>query len=84
MSLPDAVEEPPSLVPYSSAAAKVLELTFRESLRLGHSFVGTEHVLLALLEHENGAGPLHDLGVDKTAAEANVVERLSLLRAALG
>ena len=36
-------------------AKKALELTFREALRLGHNYVGTEHLLLALLELEDGA-----------------------------
>ena len=84
VTLPEAVDEPPSLVPYSSAAAKALELTFREALRLGHDYVGTEHVLLALLEQESGTGPLSDLSVDKAAVEDNVLERMSLLRKAFG
>ncbi|MGP3637113.1 Clp protease N-terminal domain-containing protein [Streptomyces sp. 24-1644] len=42
--------------PYDAGARKVLELTFREALRLGHSYVGTEHILLALLESEGGTG----------------------------
>ena len=84
VTLPDPVDEPPSLVPYSSAAAKALELTFREALRLGHDYVGTEHVLLALLEQESGTGPLSDLSVDKAAVEDNVLERMSLLRKAFG
>ena len=84
VTLPDAVDEPPSLVPYSRAAAKALELTFREALRLGHDYIGTEHVLLALLEHEAGTGPLSDLSVDKAAVEDNVLERISLLRDAFG
>ena len=84
VTLPDAVDEPPSLVPYSSAAAKALELTFREALRLGHDYVGTEHILLALREQEAGTGPLSDLSVDKAAVEDNVLERISLLRDAFG
>ena len=84
VTLPDAVDEPPSLVPYSSAAAKALELTFREALRLGHDYVGTEHILLALREQEAGTGPLSDLSVDKAAVEDNVLERISLLRKAFG
>ena len=84
VTLPHPVDEPPSLVPYSSAAAKALELTFREALRLGHDYVGTEHVLLALLEHESGTGPLSDLSVEKAAVEENVLKRTSLLRKAFG
>jgi ATP-dependent Clp protease ATP-binding subunit ClpA len=44
----------------------------RESLRLGHSYVGTEHILLGLLEAEEepGAQILSELGVTKAGAEA--------------
>ncbi|MEV7794831.1 Clp protease N-terminal domain-containing protein [Streptomyces sp. NPDC087512] len=76
-ALPPAAEEAPELVPYGPAAKKVLELTFREALRLGHGYIGTEHILLALLEHENGEGVLSGLGLDKEAAERYVTEVLA-------
>ena len=79
ITLPAAVEEAPSLVPYDEGAKKALELTFREALRLGHNYVGTEHLLLALLEHEDGAGPLSRLGVDKADVEHRIVAALSSL-----
>ncbi|GGW40529.1 Clp protease N-terminal domain-containing protein [Streptomyces caelestis] len=78
-ALPPAVEEAPELVPYGQAAKKVLELTFREALRLGHNYIGTEHILLALLEHENGQGVLSGLGIDKERTEqyvARVLEKI--------
>ncbi|MEW1562253.1 Clp protease N-terminal domain-containing protein [Streptomyces sp. NPDC093509] len=75
-ALPPATDEIPELVPYGPAAKKVLELTFREALRLGHNYVGTEHILLALLEFENGTGVLSGVGVDKAAAEAHIVALL--------
>jgi hypothetical protein len=75
-ALPPAVEEAPELVPYGQAAKKVLELTFREALRLGHNYIGTEHILLALLEHENGEGVLSGLGIDKERTERYVAEVL--------
>ncbi|MFD6299782.1 MULTISPECIES: Clp protease N-terminal domain-containing protein [unclassified Streptomyces] len=75
-ALPPAADEIPELVPYGPAAKKVLELTFREALRLGHNYVGTEHILLALLEFENGTGVLSGVGVDKAAAEAHIVALL--------
>ena len=46
----------------------MLELTFREALRLGHNYIGTEHILLALLELEDGTGVLSGLGLDKEAS----------------
>jgi Clp amino terminal domain, pathogenicity island component len=70
--LPPATDQVPDLVPFDPQARKALELTFREALRLGHNYVGTEHILLALLELEDGAGVLTGLGVDKSAAEANI------------
>jgi len=78
------VEEAPELVPYASDAQKVLELTFREALRLGHNYVGTEHILLALLEFENGEGILSDLGIHKPATEAWVAQALTKLTVAPG
>ncbi|GHD47219.1 Clp protease N-terminal domain-containing protein [Streptomyces galbus] len=78
-ALPPAAEDAPELVPYGQDAKKVLELTFREALRLGHNYVGTEHLLLALLEHENGSGVLSGLGIDKAATERYVAEALARL-----
>ncbi|MEW2587640.1 Clp protease N-terminal domain-containing protein [Streptomyces virginiae] len=76
-ALPPAQAELPALVPFDASAKKALELTVREALRLGHDFVGTEHILLALLELENGEGLLSGLGLDKAAAEATVNEALA-------
>ncbi|MFE0648982.1 Clp protease N-terminal domain-containing protein [Streptomyces sp. NPDC059534] len=76
-TLPPAAAEVPALVPYDAAAKKVLELTFREALRLGHHYVGTEHILLALLEHEDGEGVLSGLGLDKATAEREIAEAIS-------
>jgi ATP-dependent Clp protease ATP-binding subunit ClpA len=60
--------EPPVLIPYGPAAKKVLELSMREALRLGHNYIGTEHLLLALLDRESETGGvLTALGVDKAA-----------------
>jgi hypothetical protein len=78
-ALPPAVEDPPSLVPYDQAARKVLEVTVREALRLGHNYVGTEHLLLALLEEEPDGGVLSTVGLDKAAVEADVLRQLAAL-----
>ena len=74
----DADAEQAPLIPFDAAARKALELTFREALRLGHDYVGTEHVLLALLENENGDGLLTSLGVTKARVEADLVAALDL------
>ncbi|WP_055599757.1 Clp protease N-terminal domain-containing protein [Streptomyces aureus] len=76
-TLPPPAAEVPALVPYDAAAKKVLELTFREALRLGHNYVGTEHILLALMEHEDGTGVLADLGLDKETAERQITETIA-------
>ncbi|CAN5845729.1 Clp protease N-terminal domain-containing protein [soil metagenome] len=77
VALPPPDGEPLELVPFNGPAKKVLELTFREALRLGHNYIGTEHLLLALLESEDDAGPLHRLGVDKAKAENDLAGLLS-------
>jgi len=71
--VPPAVEQPPDLVPFDGRAKKALELTFREALRLGHNYIGTEHILLALLELEDGSGPLSGLGLTKAEVEPVLV-----------
>jgi len=68
-ALPPAAGPVPALIPFDPQAKKALELTFREALRMGHNYVGTEHILLALLELEKGTGVLTGLGLDKAAAE---------------
>ncbi|WFE30120.1 Clp protease N-terminal domain-containing protein [Solwaraspora sp. WMMD791] len=69
-ALPPPVDQVPELVPFDAHVRKVLELTFREALRLDDRAVGTAHVLLALLEFAADTGPLADLGITKAAAEA--------------
>ena len=70
--------DPSALVPFDAATAKILELTFREALRLGHDYVGTEHVLLAVLEFENGTGLLSGLGVTRDRVETDLAAALDL------
>lgn len=79
--LPERVAEPPVLVPYDAGSKKVMELTFREALRLGHNYVGTEHILLALLEYEDGTGVLAELGLEKEAVEKELVAALAQFEA---
>lgn len=78
-ALPARAAEIPDLIPYDASARKALELTFREALRLGHNHIGTEHLLLALLELEDGDGPLSAAGIRKGAAEATILEVLAAL-----
>lgn len=81
---PPRADEVPVLVPFNGPSRKVFELTLREALRLGHNYIGTEHVLLALLNAEDDDGPLHRLGVDKAAVESNLAAALQSLTRADG
>ena len=75
-TLPAAVADVPALIPFDGSAKKALELTFREALRLGHNYIGTEHLLLALLEREDGDGVLTGLGLDKARTEESIAAAL--------
>jgi ATP-dependent Clp protease ATP-binding subunit ClpA len=79
VTLPPRVDDVPALIPFSPAAKKVLELTFRQALRLGHNYIGTEHILLALLEAEEDDGALHGLGVDMDRTGSEIVSVLESL-----
>jgi hypothetical protein len=76
-ALPPAADQVPDLVPFDPQARKALELTYRQALRMGHNYIGTEHILLALLELEDGTGTLTGLGIDRDAAEAHVARALA-------
>jgi hypothetical protein len=75
--LPGPAAEVPELIPFDAGARKALELTFREALRLGHNYIGTEHMLLALLETEGETGVLADLGLQKSRVEHSILTLLS-------
>ena len=81
-ALPEAGRPARRHATFSVGATKVVELSVRESLRLGHDYVGTEHQLLALLESgdEPGARVLTGLGVTKPAAEEWTLQALAELR----
>jgi hypothetical protein len=76
-TLPPPAADAPNLVPYGPDARKTLEVTFREALRLGHNYIGTEHVLLALLETEGDDGVLTTLGIDKATVEDYIVTAIT-------
>lgn len=75
-------EEPPTHIPFGSSSKKLLQLTLREALRLGHNYVGTEHILLAVLSQEDdlAATKLTELGVTKDRIETYVLEALDAFR----
>jgi hypothetical protein len=65
-------------IPFTPRAKKVRELTVREALRLGHNYVGTEHILLGLFAEEEGlaAKVLTELDVSKDEVEAWILAAL--------
>jgi hypothetical protein len=81
-TLPPRDDSAAALVPYGAAARKTLEVTFREALRLGHNYIGTEHILLALLETEPDGGILVGLGLGKAAVEDQIIAALPRVRRA--
>ncbi len=81
-TLPPRSDQVPGLIPYDAAGKKALQLTFREALRLGHNYIGTEHLLLALIELEDGAGVLADLGIDRDGTEVRIAAAFEGIRSA--
>jgi hypothetical protein len=74
----------PGHVPFDSRTLKALELTLREALALGHNYIGTEHILLGLLEEEKsqGGGTLAGLGITEERALGWLVPVLEQMAAA--
>jgi ATP-dependent Clp protease ATP-binding subunit ClpA len=70
---------PSGHIPFTPRAKKVLELSLREALELGHDYIGTEHLLLGLIREGEGvaAQVLVQLGADLARARGQVIELLS-------
>jgi ATP-dependent Clp protease ATP-binding subunit ClpC len=70
---------PTGHIPFTPRAKKVLELSLREALQLGHSYIGTEHLLLGLIREGEGvaAQVLTKLGADTNKVRQQVVQLLS-------
>jgi hypothetical protein len=65
---PATVDEPVTgQIPFSPRTKKMMHIAVREALKLGHNYVGTEHLLLSVLEFEeaSGGGPLTGLGITR-------------------
>ncbi len=72
-------QQPPSgHIPFTPRAKKVLELSLREALQLGHSYIGTEHLLLGLLKEGEGVATqvLTKLGADSNKVRTTVQQML--------
>jgi ATP-dependent Clp protease ATP-binding subunit ClpC len=69
----------PGSPPFTPRAKKVLELSLREALQLGHSYIGTEHMLLGLVREGEGvaAQVLSDLGADMARVRTQVIQMMS-------
>src|SRR5487761_1369703 len=65
--------------PFTPRAKKVLELSLREALQLGHNYIGTEHMLLGLVREGEGvaAQVLVSLGADLSRVRQQVIQLLS-------
>jgi ATP-dependent Clp protease ATP-binding subunit ClpA len=70
---------PSGHIPFTPRAKKVLELSLREALQLGHNYIGTEHILLGLIREGEGvaAQVLVKLGADLARVRQQVVQVLS-------
>ena len=69
-------EAPSGHIPFTPRAKKVLELSLRESLQLGHNYIGTEHILLGLIREGDGvaAQVLVRLGADLNRVRQQVIQ----------
>jgi ATP-dependent Clp protease ATP-binding subunit ClpC len=72
-------QAPAGHIPFTPRAKKVLELSLREALQLGHSYIGTEHLLLGLIREGEGvaAQVLTKLGADTNRVRQQVIQLLS-------
>ncbi|MEN9710048.1 MAG: hypothetical protein RL441_40 [Actinomycetota bacterium] len=70
---------PSGHIPFTPRAKKVLELSLREALQLGHNYIGTEHILLGLIREGEGvaAKVLEKLGADLNRVRQQVIQLLS-------
>jgi ATP-dependent Clp protease ATP-binding subunit ClpC len=70
---------PAGHIPFTPRAKKVLELSLREALQLGHNYIGTEHILLGLIREGEGvaAQVLQKLGADLNRVRTQVIQLLS-------
>ncbi|QGK70445.1 AAA domain-containing protein [Allosaccharopolyspora coralli] len=72
-------QEPSGHIPFTPRAKKVLELSLREALQLGHNYIGTEHILLGLIREGEGvaAQVLVKLGADLNSVRQQVLQLIS-------
>ena len=72
-------QSPSGHIPFTPRAKKVLELSLREALQLGHNYIGTEHILLGLIREGEGvaAQVLKKLGAELSQVRQTVIKLIS-------
>jgi ATP-dependent Clp protease ATP-binding subunit ClpC len=79
--VPRESKDPKGHIPFTPRSKKVLELSLREALQLGHNYIGTEHILLGLVREGEGVGAqvLEKLGARQVRVRARVLELMEKL-----
>jgi predicted ArsR family transcriptional regulator len=69
-------------IPFTPRGKKILQLSLREAIALGHAYIGTEHILLGLLREDDGAAVrvLNGLGVEPNRVRQQVIQLVSARR----
>jgi ATP-dependent Clp protease ATP-binding subunit ClpC len=69
-------------IPFSPRGKKILQLSLREAIALGHGYIGTEHILLGLIREDDGVAirVLNGLGVDQNRVRQQVIRLVSARR----
>lgn len=82
---PGEKAQPSGHIPFTPRAKRVLELSLPEALQLGHDYIGTEHILLGLVEEGGGVAVrvMTDLELDVAGIRSEVIRALPEVRAAI-
>ena len=82
MLAPADGDTPPERVPLGPGAVATLKAALRQALHMGHNYIGTEHILLGLVEEGDAtAATLAGLGVTKTGVQEQVRMMFAEIRA---
>jgi ATP-dependent Clp protease ATP-binding subunit ClpC len=76
-------QDPPrGHIPFTPRAKKILQLSMREAIALGHAYIGTEHILLGLVREDDGVAVrvLNGLGADPNRVRQQVIQRVHARR----
>jgi ATP-dependent Clp protease ATP-binding subunit ClpC len=79
---PRQQDPPRGHTPFTPRAKKILQLSMREAIALGHAYIGTEHILLGLIREGDGVAvrALNGLGVDSNRVRQQVIQLVSARR----